>query len=99
MRGIVTSFNDNQPGDNASRPPIISKEVSGAVTTQITGNQASGFLGTVRGTGSNFGLGGMMGVPSIPAGVMAWINQTTGPDIFAAQLQQANMDLLSACGG
>lgn len=64
----------------------------------ITGDQQSGFVGEVRGTGVNEPF---VAVPFvvIPSWLMAAINQASGPQIFAVQLQEANLDLLGICGG
>jgi hypothetical protein len=70
----------------------------GSVVITITGDQQSGFVGEVRGTGVNEPF---VAVPFVvlPSWLMAAINQASGPQIFAVQLQEANLDLLGICGG
>lgn len=65
----------------------------GSVAGNIIGNQSYGFVGRIYGSGMNQSYEG------IPAPVMAWINQESGPQVFAVQLQAVNLELLSICGG
>lgn len=59
----------------------------GTVTGTLSGNQRSGFLFSVRGTGANV------------SGFRASVNRTFGPEVFRSAARQMNQELLGRCGG
>ena len=58
----------------------------GSVVGMLTGDPQSGFILSVRGSGSNINGRG-------------WLNQMFGPEVFRSAARQMNQELLTTCGG